>query len=572
MKIFNYSNKNNSQIICRLVCCFKALLIILILAYTTQGAFDRFVELADSENPLRNRIVFLIVFILCIYSVIVSAYIDSLFIRILFATVVAIATFSSQSYLDVTHTIMSYGDLYSLWIARDDWKSALFNYWSSVLVALGVAITLWIVIVWPVRFDHKKYRITRWGKYLFPIPFLLIGLMIAKKGGAAAIGFPEQVRAVAMFEYVVYFDFTNDFDRARKLVDIYPLDDKPRPNLVLIIDESVRGDFISINNPAAKTTPFLESQLRLIANFGYASSTHDCSHYANANIRYGSSSDDPATTLLTGPSIWEFAKKAGYQTTYIDAQRRHGQLQNFMSPRERRSIDNFVQFSDVDAVERSDAFVHKDQRAAELLRVLLAKNKPQFVILNKEGAHAPYEGKYPKSEKRFMPTMDISDSITLSLPRNKIINSYRNAIYWGVDKFFQVLLVDPEIINNSLIFYTGDHGQNLLNDGVITHCGSPHPPNVVGLVPLFVITNQSDYKNKIQVAANYNFNKASHFNIFPTLLYLMGFDKKDYSGSYEDDLTEELSGNRIWFYGDVINKSSRRQIFKFDPSEAEPKE
>ena len=81
-----------------------------------------------------------------------------------------------------------------------------------------------------------------------------------------------------------------------------------------------------------------------------------------------------------------------------------------------------------------------DQHAADLLKSILSRTIPQFVILNKEGAHAPYEGKYPEIETKFAPKMSLAESIHLGLSREKLVNSYRNAISWGVDKFFSHLL------------------------------------------------------------------------------------------------------------------------------------
>ena len=86
-------------------------------------------------------------------------------------------------------------------------------------------------------------------------------------------------------------------------------------------------------------------------------------------------------------------KSPGYQTTYLDVQRRHGQLQNLMSPRERRAVENFIQFSDVDAVERSDAFVRKDQQGASLLQDIFERTTPQFVIVNKRRCSCSLRGK-----------------------------------------------------------------------------------------------------------------------------------------------------------------------------------
>ena len=47
--------------------------------------------------------------------------------------------------------------------------------------------------------------------------------------------------------------------------------------VILIVDESVRADYISLNNPSRDTTPFLVSKRNDIANFGVAISAANCS-------------------------------------------------------------------------------------------------------------------------------------------------------------------------------------------------------------------------------------------------------------------------------------------------------
>lgn len=565
----------DSRSLSSLVDWLKLTVILSVIYYTTNDALVRFYELSASENPIRNRLVFVAIWGISLYVIIAAAFLESVLLRFLCASVFSVSTFTSEAYKAVTKSTLSYGDLYSLWIARVDYKCAISNYWRAALFSLGLSLLFWLAMVWPVRSILAKNRMVKLAKFGFIVPFVIISFMVAKKGGAAAIGLPKQIQPAAMFAHIVYFDTTNDFDATRNSsVDISPKSIVGvRPNIVLVVDESVRGDFLSINNPAARTTPFLESQSHRIANFGYASSTHDCSHYANANLRYGTYSADPTNSLLTNPSIWEYAKHAGYQTTYLDAQRRHGQLQNFMSPRERRAIDYFIQFSDVDAVERSDAFVTKDQRAASVLQDILERTTPQFVIVNKEGVHAPYEGKYPESETQFSPTMMLNESIHPGLPRDKLVNSYRNAIAWSVDKFFATLLSsrNERLFKNSVVIYTGDHGQNLLNEGTPTHCGSPNPPSVVGLVPLFVVTDHLLLRDELQNSARKNYNKASHFNIFSTMMFLMGYQPNESKQKYDPKLTENLSGTRWWFTGDILNKAMRRHDFYFNPANAEPK-
>ena len=47
--------------------------------------------------------------------------------------------------------------------------------------------------------------------------------------------------------------------------------------IVMIMDESVRGDYISLNDATHDTTPFLKTLENLI-NFGVAISSGNCSH------------------------------------------------------------------------------------------------------------------------------------------------------------------------------------------------------------------------------------------------------------------------------------------------------
>ncbi len=235
-----------------------------------------------------------------------------------------------------------------------------------------------------------------------------------------------------------------------------------------------------------------------------------------------------------------------------------------MSRKERRQIDSFEQFDDIEAVQRSDSFVRKDQVAAERLRTLLKMKKPQFIIVNKAGAHAPYEEKYPVSETKFTPVMALGEAIHTGLSKQKLINSYRNAVMWSTDAFFSKLLAENYRLENAVVLYTGDHGQNLLDKGASTHCGSKISLSVMALVPLFFITDNAELHQWLAKAAGRNHNKASHFNIFPTLLTIMGYQKQDVEYEYDPSLDEKLSGERYWFTGNLLTGEYNRHVFDFN--------
>jgi len=65
---------------------------------------------------------------------------------------------------------------------------------------------------------------------------------------------------------------------------------QPQNNVVFIIDESVRGDHLSLNGYARKTTPFLDAlaESGAIANWGIAASATTCSVATNRLLLTGS--------------------------------------------------------------------------------------------------------------------------------------------------------------------------------------------------------------------------------------------------------------------------------------------
>ena len=66
-----------------------------------------------------------------------------------------------------------------------------------------------------------------------------------------------------------------------------------------------------------------------------------------------------------------------------------------------------------------------------------------------------------------------------------------------------------------------------MDDGSKITQGSTNNSSVYeGLVPLFVITDNTIYWQKFQNATIINKDKISHFNIYPTILYIFGFDRE----------------------------------------------
>ncbi|HCN45776.1 MAG TPA: sulfatase, partial [Pseudomonas sp.] len=302
-------------------------------------------------------------------------------------------------------------------------------------------------------------------------------------------------------------------------------------DIVLLIDESVSGNYLDLNTAQGVPTPLTQAQPGLeIFNFGYAASIANCSADTNVTLRYGGTRADYLRINSTQPSIWQYARQAGLQTVYIDAQRTGGHLQNLMTETEKRDIDRFIQFDDTPVQQRDMAVEAK-------LVELLGDGRPQLILVNKVGAHFPVHDKYPDDFMLWRPALprghyaDIADTGKRDgfsgSPQDWVLyrNAYRNTLAWNVGEFFKRLFAQADL-SQAVVIYTSDHGQDLHergNPGLNTHCDSD-PVMEEGLVPLVVIQGEGVKAPDWAAHLEQNRDRSSHYNLFPTLLQLLGYD------------------------------------------------
>jgi glucan phosphoethanolaminetransferase (alkaline phosphatase superfamily) len=314
-------------------------------------------------------------------------------------------------------------------------------------------------------------------------------------------------------------------------------------DIVLIVDESVSGNYLDINTPYGVPTPLKHPPQEVeVFNFGYAASITNCSAGVNVTLRFGGTRAHYARINARMPSIWQYAKVAGLETIFIDAQRTGRMLINRMNARELEDIDRWIQFDDVAVVDR-------DMAVARTLATLSADSTPQLIYVNKMGAHFPVHDKAPDEFVKYKPALprgrytDVSDTgsrfgfVGTAAGWALYRNSYRNTLLWTVGEFFNQLFASG-VMDNAVIIYTSDHGQDLHergNTGLNTHCGE-NPAMEEGLVPLVVLQGAGLETLDWQTHLAENHNRSSHFNIFPTMLQLMG---------YKLDAVRPLYGNPL---------------------------
>jgi glucan phosphoethanolaminetransferase (alkaline phosphatase superfamily) len=310
------------------------------------------------------------------------------------------------------------------------------------------------------------------------------------------------------------------------------------------MDESVRGDLTSLGNPAIDTTPFL-ARYPGLANFGVAVSAGNCSLQSRYFMRYGVRPEVGVNVFKmdpVGPTIWKYAKNAEFKTVYINAWT-GGYLgfHSLMTTKELRSIDENILIKAKHPYEL-------DGTAADSLREVLKSQDRAFVYLDKFGAHFPYYDTYPPNLRRFPIDGDPREAIRT---RDGIRAVYKNAIAWTVDEFFKKVLTDLDL-SDTLIIYTSDHGQNLLEgDAVnykVSHCSTGSKVQKgEAYVPLFAVTTKQPFRQMVRTSAKRSAGRASHYEIFPTLLYSMGYDKHWIAENYGPSLLDIDPGRRRSF-------------------------
>jgi glucan phosphoethanolaminetransferase (alkaline phosphatase superfamily) len=164
-----------------------------------------------------------------------------------------------------------------------------------------------------------------------------------------------------------------------------------------------------------------------------------------------------------------------------------------------------------------------DDRVAD--RIAAEVNRPgrTFLFVEKLGMHSPYARNLPPAPA-YAPRVSRIAGRQLDAERAQNVRDYVVGIWWRVDRFFQKLL--PQIQRTGvLLIYTSDHGQALYDAGYeATNCSGANAARGEGIVPMLVFASDEPTRKVFQAAAAQRPNTATHHDVFPTLLWGMGFD------------------------------------------------
>lgn len=508
-----------------------------IVFVTNPGTIDRLRLQLEVHKP-GTFVIYLIIWGLSLLSLAAIAVQPRWPIRLFWAVVVGVASAVAWGYQHVSQIELTVFDGLSLWEARHEAGNAVSQYSTAVMLAVLFCAATIGVLMLPAGIRVRKWTANVMA-FLPALPIgLLAGVLYLKVGNGSA-GMPKQFSQISIAALVAYKTVAQPMPEHQQ-VNWVPRPDHHVQKIVLIMDEGIRADFL---DGSGTEMPGYAAAMRDFINFGPAASTGVCSNYSNTLLRFAAARGDLGPSLSANPTLWQYAKKAGYRTVYIDAQARNitnlSNLQNFMTPSEARQIDAFYALRDAPADKA-------DYELADIIRREMAAPGAVFIYANKQGTHPPYDDNYPATENIYHPTITELGHETYE----SRVGSYRNGLRWNVDRFFGTFW--PGLAKaDSVIVYTSDHAQYLNPEG-LTHCIAANPNQRMANVPLAVYASDAGIKTDLRQGAAQSAGRASDFMIAPSLLGWMGYLPSDVGTKYSESLTTGTHYPSAFTSGDIF--------------------
>jgi glucan phosphoethanolaminetransferase (alkaline phosphatase superfamily) len=432
-----------------------------------------------------------------------------------------------------------------MWADRDVAGGTMLAFRSQMLQAILLALISVVIVAAAVRVT--PYRAPLRSLAMVPIGVVAVGAFSFRLVQSTYLPMPAMMR-VPVNAAMALSNLPNDGPRTKP--DIQPESEAHGARaIVFIMDESIRADALGINGRRPDTTPFLESWPGLI-NLGTACAPSNVSSTTNYVIRNGLRIEDLPDRERRGmqcPSIFAYAKSAGYRTVMLDGQGVPGRYLNHMNRHDFEFIDEYWSPRQDNADCDPWDF---DRAVMERLTATLARRERVFVWVNKYGAHFPYQSCMPPNLLAQDGSMLTPTEALMAGREDAIWATYLAVVQFAVDGFFRELSPQLDLEGTELV-YMGDHGQSILEGGYpTTHGVVVDPPRSQVEVPLFLRGQRvSELMARRSTPAR---NGATGFAVFPSLLELMGYKAADVRSRYGQPLWGSDTKERKYFTGDCF--------------------
>jgi hypothetical protein len=240
-----------------------------------------------------------------------------------------------------------------------------------------------------------------------------------------------------------------------------------RPNVLIILSESVRADAFCSEPPPRCQAPFLDEVAKDRVALGRLTSQSSGTFSACMVLWTGMPPSVDFQTAHRAPVLWEIAKAAGYRTGYLTSQNlRYDDFGAFVK---RAGID--VMVSAMELGDTRDPHVGAPDEAATAQALAFARETPAatpyFAVLHLSNTHWPY--RVDPALQHFSPHSDDPfDDVS------KLHNHYRNSVRMQertVAEFLRALEALPSW-DDTVVIFLSDHGEQFREHGGLYHINS----------------------------------------------------------------------------------------------------
>jgi arylsulfatase A-like enzyme len=236
-----------------------------------------------------------------------------------------------------------------------------------------------------------------------------------------------------------------------------------RPNILLIVTESVRADALCSEPPPTCKAVFLDKAAADRAPLGRLTTQSPGTISSCVMLWTGLGPDADLKTMLRAPVLWEVARALGYRTAYVGSQ--NLRYEDFAAFFERAGIDVLESAAELGGAGDPHLGAPDENATARLLEFVRAEggagaHPPYFATLHLSNTHWPY--RVDPSLQPFEP-----HDVSVFGPSDKRYNHYRNSVLLQertVSGLLGALRALPDW-NDTVVLFVSDHGEEFREHG-----------------------------------------------------------------------------------------------------------
>ena len=290
-----------------------------------------------------------------------------------------------------------------------------------------------------------------------------------------------------------------------------------RPNVLLIITESVRADQFCSEAPPACAARFLDDVAQDRVPLGRLTAQSSGTLSSCVMLWTGLGPDADFATMHHAAVLWEVARATGYRTAYIGSQ--NLRYEDFGAFLERASIDVLVSAADLGGAGDPHLGAPDENATARMLDFIgqpAGDGKPYFAVLHLSNTHWPY--RVDPALQPFTP----HDANPMSKV-GVLHNHYRNSVLMQertVSAFLGKLRATPGW-DDTVVLFVSDHGEEFREHGGMYHLSSLFDEQV--RTPGWLLSGPAALSVEQQRAlANWHTRRTYTRDVNATILDLLG--------------------------------------------------